>query len=385
MRYLPLFFAISMSGHASDALNLTLGAPYPFRISSTPSFTNSAIDGPAKKIEYVWQAKTPSAISSFLIRYGARAGTPPEYKLSVQEVSTSTGNADGTVIVATSFTPPADTTWDGTVQAISVSFTPAGVGHVYAVVIEPCDGVSPCSTIATPDASNNSSFTMTISSLGNDLTGFPYSNTYSGSWGTKSTGTPVFSYRTSSKSYGRAPKSFTSTLISQGSSQGVAFTVPATWFGNYTVAGVRIAGNVPAASKSYVVSLTTCAAPGTNLQSITMDSDQMTAPSANKITEIIFSGTLATLTTGTKYCLDFSPVESSANFSVITVDLAAAGDRDGFPGGNIFSSITRSSCGGTCSSTSTAYAEDTTKRPMVELILGDITGGSGPISVGHVF
>lgn len=96
-------------------------------------------------------------------RYGAGTGTPPTYRLSLQSVDGS-GNPTGTILASTTFTPPADTTWNGTWRWLNVLYATTQ-GEILAIVIDYSSG--------TISGVNNSSFTEGIGNM-SFATGFPY-------------------------------------------------------------------------------------------------------------------------------------------------------------------------------------------------------------------
>jgi hypothetical protein len=389
-----LIFPIVML--AGDAQLLDVGGPLPVTLSGAATATNFTINAGGTWASWVFQPPEAVTMTTFLFRYGVRTGTPVQHRISLQGVNTS-GNPDTTIVVCAAFTPPADTTWNNTVQAITFSSNCAGGspttasltrGAFYSIVVEPCpNAAAPCSGAATPDGSNNSTFTTDWANIASPARqSFPYADTTanSGSTWTKLGNQPIFGYRSASKSYGVPLQNIQTSSISSGSEQGVSFTLPSTWCTTFQVLGVRFAMNTPAAAKSMKVVLYN----GTTVQqSVTYDTDFMKSNGTNNTAELYFSDSnLVTLTCGSLYRVKFSPQDASNNFGLMQFNLAAAGDRTAFAGGTIFAYATRTSCGAPCDSTSTAWAaDDSTTRPYVSLILAALTNaaGDGTVSFGY--
>lgn len=373
---------------AADALRLTLGGPLPITIANTPGYGTFAIDATTDRVEYTFQASDPTIVTTLLFRYSVRVGTPTQYKISLQDLA-ATGNASGTPLATAAFTPPADTTWDGLIQEVSLSHDGAGGvattytltrGSWYAMVIEACpDATAPCAGLAAPDGSNHGVFNTVLTNLGMVAragTTWTGTSTNSGSTWTKAGDTAIFGYRSASLTFGFPLESFTSTAISTGAESGLLFTIPSTFWSTAKVVGVRFIGTTPAAAKSVKFNLYS----GTTvLQSTTWDSDwSVGAGSAYRVFQIYFTdASLAALTAGSSYRIGVTPQDSSNGVALMTLGLRAAGDRTAFPGGASFTFTSRTACGAACDTTATAWSDTTTSRPMMELILDDITAPSG--------
>ena len=372
---------------AADALRIRLLAPIAINSNRGPGFNTSLIDAATKKAGWVFQATDTSAITALGFRYGTRTGTPVQHRISIQGVSAATGDPDGTAVATAAFTPPADTTWNSLIQAITISHDGSGNtissytltrGTLYAIVIEPCQNcTAPCSGAATPDSTNNSSFTATMT-WSDGRPNFPYADTYNGSaWAKGTSAYPVYFYRSASRTYGFPIQAIsTNATNSSGAEIGASFNLPSTWFTSFQVVGARAYLSPGAAGKTLKIVLYS----GTTLlQSVTLDTDQFSAAGGNRAVDIYFAdASLTTLSTGTTYRIGFSPQNTSQNLGLETLDLAAAGDRTAFAGQTTLALSTRTGCGSPCDATSTAWAADTTTSlPLVELILDVITAPSG--------
>jgi hypothetical protein len=376
-----LLFAF-LCAHGGDVQRLRIGAPSNMP-AGTPAFTLFTIDG-AKKTAVIFQASDSDAVTSLLFRYGLTTGTPVQHKISIQGVlqTSSTGTPNGTVLAAGTFTPPADTSWNGLVQAVSITNDGTGGsissytltrGNYYSIVIEPCpDATAPCSGTAVPSATNSSSFTTVLTNFTARMAP-PYAATFTSAAWTKITDLPVWGYRTPAVTRGFPAQSTTSTSISSGTESAVSFTLPSTMCSTAKIVGVRATIETPNASRVLNLHLYS----GTTiLQSAVLDSDvNRSNASIWTVSDFYFSdASLTPVTCGSAYRIGFAPQDSSNIFALTTLDVATAGDRTAFPGGTMFAFGSRSGCGGPCDATSTAWVADTTtSRPLLELILDDLT------------
>ena len=385
-KQLSLLLLTFLCAHGGDVQRLRIGAPTGFP-GATPAFTLFTIDG-AKKTTVVFQASDSDVATALLFRYGLTTGTPVQHKISLQGVSltSGTGTPNGTVLAAGAFTPPADTSWNGLVQAVPIMNDGAGGsissytltrGSYYSIVIEPCpDATAPCSGAATPGGANSSSFTTVLTNYLVHASP-PYAATStSGTW-TKVTDMPVWGYRTATLTRGTPIQSNTIASISSGTESAVSFTLPSTMCSTAKVIGVRAEIETPNAARIVNMHLYS----GTTvLQSAALNSNvNRNNASIWTTSEFYFSdASLTPVTCGSTYRIGFAPQDSSNLFALATLDVAAPGDRTAFPGGTMFAFGSRSGCGGPCDATSTAWAADTaTSRPLLELILDDLTPPAG--------
>jgi hypothetical protein len=159
-----------------------------------------------------------------------------------------------------------------------------------------------------------------------------------------------------------------SSVNTSGNRVAVKFTLPSGWGSTFKVIGARGKLRGPATGTSFIFGLWD--ASGTALQSITLDSDIQRSGSLADL-ELWFSGTLATLDFGTTYYLGLESV-SSSSVAIVCIDVQNADDRDAWP-------LSTNRCYAVWDG-SDWDAETTTKLPLVDLILSDITepsGGSG--------
>lgn len=355
----------------ADVLSQRFGQPDFGFATGTPAFTNHTVDASNEGVAWCLQAQDAEPITHLGFRYGSRTGTPPSFVIGLESPSATTGFPDGTVLGGGSpasaiFTPPANATWDGTWQWIALD-------NAYT----PTRGQFICPTIryssGTIDGSNNSAFTIHMTGVGGaNIANFPYPlRNISGTWGFL-TQPPVAGVRTATSRYGRVVQSTYTTRSSGtiGHRLAMEFSLPLGAAASFTVRGIRFTGGISAASgKNPVLGL--WSASGV-LQNVTLDSDVMAAnpASATSFTEYLFDeSTLATLTPGTTYYAGLEVADAvSAGVVLYSLSVASADDMACYPGGATWR---------LASYDGSSWTPNTTTRPLMELILGDVTGGGG--------
>jgi hypothetical protein len=330
-------------------------------------FVTFSISASNNALACIFRAPNAEAITTVGLRYGIRTGTPPTYRISLQSVDPTTGNPTGTVLgggspASVTFTPPANATWDSTIQVftLSNSYTPAR-GDVFAIVVEYSSG--------TVNVSNFSSFTSRASNVGlsiNSVT--PYVNTETAGVWTKAIGTPMLFWRTASATYGYPTQDVPVTLFASDSTPdeyALRFIVPATDFASYTVQGIRITTGAPDVAMTVKFSLYT----GTTvLQDVTIDTDilRLNASAACGFWEVFFDEvSLTTLTGGSVYRIGMAAQNTSELASLRGVSVSANQDLSAYNGGIEWYLSTRTDAG--------AWTDDTLTRPWMSLILGSAT------------
>lgn len=362
----------------SDALLIEIGAPYD-PDTANPAFTNHLLDQTTDAVEFIFQAPAGIAITKLGFRYGAKSsGTPPTYIIELEGVAAATGFPDGTIKGASNnakatFRPPADTSWDGTWQWITLgeSYTCAE-GEWLAIVIKDDPG-----TADSISGTNSGSFTYTDGRGGN-RSGLPYAITNAAGSRTKQAAPPVFGYASSSVTYGRPVEAVTTLdLYSSGTNpneQGMTFTLPAGWGSTYKIRGVKYYGAGGTTGTTSTMTLyDDDGDPGTALQTLTIDWDMVrgTGGTLANFTFYFDESSLTAIDFGSAYHIGLKADGGTTAMSLASITLDAAADRAAWPGGEQFNLCTRN--GGT-------WTEVTAKRPLMNLILSDITepaGGGG--------
>ncbi len=353
--------------------------PLNWNNTNTPAFTNMTCDANNDGMAFGFQARDTNAITHVGFRYGLRAVTPPTYKVTIEGLTTGS-MPDGTDVgggspTATNFTPPADTTWDGTWQwiALTNSFTPT-LGQRLCVTIRYSTG--------TVDGTNYSTFTRALASVeAGTVKLHPGSYTLTaGTWASAG-GLAIGAVRTASTRYGVPAETVyaTRTASTVGHRQAMRFSVPAAMGDTFKVRGVRFTGSMAsAAAKAPILGIWSAS---TAMNTLTIDSDDVGGSSSARTTEYYFDDA-ATLTCGTVYYAGLEVADAvNGGVSIHGIDLDSADDGDAYPGGA--SDWVLSNYNGS------AWTDAPTVRPFMELILDDITepsggGGGGPLIGGRL-
>jgi hypothetical protein len=389
---LSSLLCISLFG--ADAQRIKIGGP----AVGAGSFQGFAMDAGTDRVGTVFQVSESCTLDTLLFRLTSRTGTTDlRYYGTLEGVVTSgatAGDPDGTVATSGLWTAPNDTSLNNTIRAITVSPTVALTrGEFRSITLRPCISAdAPCPANTTPDGTSNITVGRGIAAFtGWDRTGIPYSvnSTDSGStWGVNAE-TAVFGYRcTNGKSYGLPLQSQSTEALQQGGEHGVKFALTSGLMTNFKVIGFKANFTTPSAGKLTDISLYQ-EGNDVPLQTFTWDSDTQRSTTTNVSVELYFNeATLATLTAGTNYRLAIAPQDFTNGISFNIMTFATAADAATMPGGSMFQFTYRSTnCGGPCKGTSTAWTDDPTQRPMVELILEEATctGGSSSSSCSVTF
>jgi len=345
-----------------------------------PGFsTATVLDANTEKVGWCFSTDEAVTITRLGFRYGARAATPPTYRISIQTCDPSTGNPDGTPLgggspASATFTPPADTTWDGTWRWVTLSNSYAATrGQVLAIVVDYSSG--------TIDGTNNSSFTVRGTGLSGNLA-FPYALVdTTGSWAKQSANTPIFGYSSASVTYGVPLEAVTLTQYHANSTPdefALKFTVPAASCATFQVVAARCLIRAGVAGTTVVATLYEGT---TSRQTATWDTDLVSTTSASDLTlEVNFDeSSLSDLPCGTAHYVGFAPSATSNSFALRTYDMDSNADLAPFPGGSDFHLATRTDAG--------SWTEDSSvnfRRPVCELIIKDVTEPSGDSGVKRV-
>lgn len=362
----------------ADVADLTIGAGWPGLPFFTPSFAAHTVDATNDGVAFVFQARTADAITHLGFRYGARTGTPPTFIIALESAVASTGAPDGTVLgggtpASATFTPPADATWDGTWQwvALANSYAPTR-GQLLCLTIRYSSG--------TIDASNLSTFTTDLTNIAEgDNTTLPYATRLTaGSWA-KRTAPPCFGVRTASTRYGQIVQSYYNTRSAStvGHRRAMKFQLPSGITTSYTLRGFRLCGSIAGATgKNPVAGLWSA---GGVVQNVTLDSDVSGDAASDSYDgrHVYFDeSSLTSLTPGTDYYVGLE-VADAVNGGVLLngIQFASADDR-------LSLSLGTSCC--LSSYDGSSWTDDATVRPLLELILEDMTASGGGGGGGHV-
>lgn len=345
---------------------------HPRQTNETASASAFNVDASDEGIANLIQASAAETISAVTVIYGTGAGTPPNYKVSLQGVGT-TGLPDGTIKGGAS---PASKVFAGATSGsakitLDNTYTCAR-GEDLMVVIEYESG--------TVNASNYSRFVY-----GNNIqrglrAGRGYVLTKTGGTYTKDAGTsPQLGLIGSTRCFGFPVNSiaYTVNTFSSTNERGLRFKLPSGILTDFDVVGVDPFMSTPTASGLVMVSLYDTDGT-TMLQNAEFDTDAFSAAgSAGRLCDLFFNeATLSRLVPGSVYRIGFAC--STGTGSVQSITVAANGDLAAFPGGiewyecnRTIASYPPPTSGGN------AWTDTTTTRPAMGIIIESVTPVSG--------
>lgn len=342
------------------------------------------LDGNTDEIHHVMYAREAATVTSVCFYYSLRTGTPPTYKVGIEGVSTSTGNANGTYKTGTgecsaTFTPPASAAWDDTWQCQTLTGTTCSVtrGEPIAITIKYSSG--------TINASNKSAFGVYQNASYNNTQGMfsvannEYVVTVEAATPTQQPNTPLISYKNGSRTFGFPVVSLASQQYSSDSTPdeyAMRFQLPCPVGQSYVLAGMNcstITANSGITIKATLYNGTTA------IDDVTLDSDQVRDEGQNG-RQLIFlfdDVTPPSLDCATTYRIGLAPQQTGSGFGVIIAEVTANSDFDAYPLGIETYMSTRSDAG--------AWTDVTNKRIKCGLILdklNTVSGGGTVISSG---
>jgi hypothetical protein len=280
--------------------------------------------------------------------YFARSGAPPTQRISLRQ-PTADGLFDATPIASRTFTPPADTSWDGTFQWYElVNPYPAERGERLAMVLEYISG-----------AVSNSNRSRYFTSIGNSRGSsghFPYGITNNGSQ-VKSGHMPVFGYKSSSRSYGLPLKSISELQINSPAQAGLRFLLDQGFGSSFRLLGCSWVGRI-AGSAGQSIDLILYDASGDEVHRLTRDCDHTAGTTtSDKLHDMYFDdGVLEELDFGQEYFLVLEPSGASTNTQLRTFDVEEDGDMSALRGGSGMYLVTRAS-------DAVSFTRDKSRRP----------------------
>jgi len=328
------------------------------------AFQSVTLSASTHKLAWVFSFPGPGdTITSLMFRYTLRTGTPPTYLVSLQSLDATTGFPSTTVLgggspASATFTPPASTAWDSTIQTVALANSLAVTrGQLMAMVIEYSSG--------TINGSNNSAFTRDWSlALHNNRSTLPYPLVDSGAGYVKTVNSSfdVFGLKSSTRTYGQIVKSVTTNdITSNGNRIALALKIPAGFSSAIKLAGIRYFGSPPAAAKNWIAGVWNSA--GTVIINRSVDSDISGQPGGtNRFTEIYFDTAPVPVSVGTTYYIGVERVDAQLSVQSQDIDTSGDGDTSGF-GQNAFMATWNGS----------AWSSVLTSLPLIEPILEDVS------------
>jgi hypothetical protein len=326
--------------------------------TNTSTVTSITIDQTGDAAEWVFMAEEDDTITHLGFRYSAKgAGTPPQYTIALKDVTS--GSPGSTTFASNTFTPPNDSSWNGTWQWIALSSSYAITKNTkYSITI---------STAGTP----NSDIFGVAMPTGVAVYNWPAAIVNNNGSRSRQSQVPLFAYKSATKTYGFPAATFTNVSTNDSSlpdENGIAFNLDGGIGDTYQIAGAVIIAAVSATTGNVNVSLETTG--GTVLATGALTKADISS-TARRLVRFLLNGTLPTLSFGTEYYLWFKS-DDTANFQPSSFNLPAAGDANPIPGGSMFAYVTRDNGG--------SPTKDTTRRMIADLILADLTepvgGGS---------
>lgn len=330
---------------------------------STLGPTSAYLDAESEKEGWIFRVPRSMTITHLGVRFVGYAGTPPTYRISLQGVSGSNGTPDGSIkgsgACYTTFTPPANSSWNNTFQWFQLNTSyDASPGELLSYVMDWYSG--------TIDASNRSHVCEYWSG---NIDGVPYAANYVSSW-VKRAYTPSFGYKDGSSPtyvFGQPSiqTSYGATLGANGDRAALKFSLPSWFCSSAKICGARLMLSSEGAGQSAKFGLWDSSGV---LQDITLDSDVFAYPSSShQLVEVYFDeASLSTLSADTTYYLGIERVAASTTL----YELAnyTASDLKAFPMGDSWIRSVYSSG---------AWTDTNTNRPLVSPIFADITAPAG--------
>jgi len=338
-----------------------IGSNAPSAINAIVLQSMNATNNGTSVIFYPW---TTDPITHVFLRYGVRTGTPPTYIAAIEGVD-GNGNPDGVVKgggtpASVTFTPPADTTWNTTGRwlALANSFAPADLSTPLSITFRYSSG--------TVDGSNFSSIGRTLANNG-PATQIPYSNNLTAAAWSRASAGPVFGFKTASAIFGSPfVISYATTTGTNGHRHCLKWAPSADWGTAIEVIGLSVpVSRHGSVNGSYKIGIWNDA--GTELRSTgTLDTDiSSSSTNSGTITAVLTSP--YTLTPGTTYYFGYENM-SSQTMGINGPVFSDAADREVLAYGTSKSLATWNG---------SAWTEDTTCVPLVDLICNAITFPSG--------
>ena len=358
-----------------EAYNLRIGMPLGSMCNTTsaPAFATAfTLDAATDALEFLVQSETTDAITHVGVRWASVGATPGTYTIGIEGVTGTPLDPDGTYRGATnnaklSFTPSGTgMKW----YALGESFTPTR-GELFFITLKPDALPTNASTVS--HSASNLQYQTSIPRVTENNAGSR----------TRLRTAFGYGYKTASRVYGRPIDSFSTVTIASDTTPdeaGVWFNIPTTFCASYKVAGVRIIGATPVASKVVTLNLYTGADadPDPVTATIDIDGDAFDGAAGSRTFELYFDdATLTTLTAGTAYRITLAPGTSTDDMSIYRFNQVAGEDEnwEAWGGGTWFKYTSRADAG--------SFAEDADQRPAIELIIVDVTaptaGGGGPL------
>lgn len=375
----------------ASGLLLPFGSPLPLYQTIAAGFTSFAtfaLDASGDKAGCAFDALNADQITHIGFRCASITGTPPTYKIGLQGINTS-GVPDGTYLgggspASATFTPSGaggygTGTWHWI--ALDNAYTPVR-GEGITIVVEHSSG--------TVDASNLMTITLGLNNGAHSVSHHrPMTVTSTGSWSKGATDFPCFGLKGSSviATGDVRPLKVAGTVqaVPSPTEAGMAFTVPSGWTDTISVLAVRFAARTMSTNSNFAVTLYSSPTSSPSvLQQIEVDGDWF-GLSSNQVGVglVVFDEvSLSSLTAGTEYGIGIVARDVATDLAIYQIETDSAGDWDAWPFGQQCSYMQRTLVTGytstaTLPNETTNFTKTTTRRPIIEVILGDMTESAG--------
>jgi hypothetical protein len=308
-----------------------------------------SINSTSSSFAAFFMAQEDVTITHLGASYSLRTGTPPTQRISLRHAEDD-GLVGAGILASKTFTPPADTSWDGTFQWIEL-LNPysADRGEKLVMVLEYISGAV--------SNSNRSRYFVNIGASRLQSGHYPYGVTNNGSQ-VRSGNAPIFGYKSSSRSYGLPLKSISELTVNSPGEAGLRFLLDRGFGSTFRLLGASWLGRLSSTS-GQTVSLVLYDASGDELHRIVKDADQAYSTTSHDHDHSMFfdDATLEELEFGQEYFLVLAPGGASTNTLIRCFDLEDSSDMTALRGGSGMYLVTRASTG-------VDFTRDRSRRPI---------------------
>lgn len=373
----------------ADAFQLRFGSPIPVEFAQTagiPNFTGTLADANGEGVGLFYRfdcTGTMDTITHIGYRKGSVTGTPAanSYEVMLCGVDstglpnlTDLGGASPTRTTFTPSTTPNVWQW----VTLGNSYVMNRDESFFAIV----------RANSSITASNNMNI-ISAANLSSVRAGVPYCVTNTGSWAKQGANWgPLIAVKSATAVYGYPLLNISSDSYGSTTELGMWFNIPSNFCSTFKIVGVEADISGPATgANTHVCTLYSSpfGTPVIQAQSNVSDVDFIAGASTRRMTRWSFDDAYAlpTLSAGTDYVIAFATTGAAAGvLNSLTVD--AADDWRAYPGDRQFAYTSRTLASYPPDTDTGSFAAVTaTRRPMVQLIISDLTapaGGGGVIA-----
>lgn len=346
--------------------------------SAAIAFTTGALNGTSDVQGWVTAAEEDMTITAVGCLVSSRTGSPGNtstaLRLGIVYISATTGFpattpvwADGTFsgsagTAYASFNATSGVTTGVFLEATLTTPVQIQKGTVFGIMIDPVSGTWDTSNLLNIVRGLNNTFPYTRFPYGFEITSSAYAMVNSAS--------PVFYYKSSTKTYGYPYQSFTGVNNNSGSTPdeyGMYFRIPANTCSTYKVRGLRL-GFVPGSADFDILLYDTDGS--TVLHSVSIDGNQMHTGNGASFDFIFTDDTLATLTAGSYYRLVVRPATGTGMGSIQYLTFPASADKISILGDPDDVQYTSRTNAG-------SWTEETARLWTMQALISDMTQATG--------